>query len=249
MKTRHYNQQLRIALLGITLAICGCGNHCNNASTGQSLHLIIRTTVSGVDLVHDSIYHPVASRSVLFTDFRYYVSHIVAIRDDGTAHQTVCGVLLVDPRQQDYNLGSLPPGSYQALRFVVGLDSATNHADPTVFESGHPLAMQTPSMHWDWNSGYLFMKLEGRVDTTGTGLPGTEFFYHIGMDAMKRSIDIPVRFTIGKKSTTAVRLKFDLAVLLAGVDMRSEILTHSFDNQILATRIADRWQAAFSPDQ
>jgi hypothetical protein len=120
-----------------------------------------------------------------------------------------------------------------------------------VFEAGHPLAMQTPSMHWDWNSGYLFMKIEGRVDTSGNGnaLPVTEFFYHIGLDKMRRTIELPGEFSIGKSSTRCVRLKCDLAVLLAAIDMRSELSTHSFDNGPLAARIADRWQTAFSLDR
>jgi|GEM_PF-1128253 hypothetical protein len=218
--------------------------------TGSSFHLFIRNTVANVDVMYDTIYHGATSRKFKVTDFRYYISNIRAIREDGAENRTKQSVILANPRQKDYNLGSLPEGVYNGLRFTLGLDSVTNHGDPTVFEAGNPLAIQTPSMHWDWNSGYLFMKIEGKVDTTskGTGAPVTEFFYHFGMDTMKRTISVPIKFSVSASSNNGVHLKFDLGFMFAGVDMRSEFSTHSFDNQPLAVRMADRWQGAFSPD-
>jgi len=235
-----------------TMLMCGCEKHRKSPKpaldTGSPFHLAIRATVAGADLSYDSVYHSITSREFTITDFRYYISNVSAIRDDGTERKLSCSVILVDPHQRDYDLGMLPEGSYKGLRFTVGLDSAVNHGDPTVFEKGDPLAIQTPSMHWDWNSGYLFMKVEGNVDTTkrSAGAAVTEFFYHIGMDGMKRMITIQTRFSAGKSLKTTVRLKFDLAKMLAMIDMQSDISTHSFDNQPLANRLADSWQHAFS---
>jgi len=246
-----------IFLLSVMIAalfICDCGEHRKsprpNSNTGLPFHLMIRATVGDADLIYASVYHSAASRAFAVTDFRYYISNVAAIRDDGTEQKLPCSVILVDPRQRNYDLGTLPEGSYKGLRFIVGLDSAVNHCDPTVFEKGNPLAIQTPSMHWDWNSGYLFTKIEGKVDTSkkGNEPPNTEFFYHIGMDPMKRSIEIPINFVVGKSSTNSLRLKCDLAAILGCINPRSEISTHSFDNQQLAARIADRMQAAFSPE-
>jgi hypothetical protein len=246
-----------IFLLSVMFAflfICSCGEHRKNPQpiidAGLPFHLVFRATVSGADLLYNSIYHAVTSRAFIITDFRYYVSNVTAIRDDGTEQKLSGSIILVDPHQRDYNIGKLPEGSYTGIRFTVGLDSAANHCDPTVFEKGNPLAIQTPSMHWDWNSGYLFMKIEGKVDTTkrSAGAPVTEFFYHLGMDRMKRVVEIPTHFAVSNSLENNVRLKFDLAKMLAGVDMQSELSTHSFDNQPLAVRMADSWQQAFLPD-
>ena len=254
MTTRYRNPTFFLFAMMITVIVCGCGERRKSSQqpTGAaaSLHLIIRATVAGADLKYNSVYHDSKSRAFTVSDFRYYVSDIKAIRDDGTEYKTPCAVILVDPNKRDYDLGRVPEGNYKGLRFTIGLDSAINHCDPTVFEAGLPLAIQTPGMHWDWNSGYLFMKIEGRVDTTKkcAGLPSTEFFYHLGMDRMKRGIDIQQIFSISKSTNYSLRLKFDLAKVFACIDMRSEISTHSFDNQPLAARMADRWQEAFSPD-
>jgi hypothetical protein len=254
MKNRSNNLIFLLSATFVAFLIGGCGGHHKNQpqniSTGRSFHLIIRATVGGSDLLYDTIYHSGTSPAFAVTDFRYYVSNVKAIRDDGTERKLSRSVVLVDPHQRDYDLGILPEGLYKGLHFTVGLDSAVNHCDPTVFEAGHPLAIQTPSMHWDWNSGYIFMKVEGRVAASkqSASAPGAEIFYHIGMDRMKRDISIQTRFSVGKSPANEMRLKFDLTKMLAGIDMRSEISTHSFDNQPLATRIADNWQGAFSPD-
>jgi len=219
--------------------------------SATSFGLAVRATVGEANLKYDSLYHLARGRAITITDFRYYISNIKAIRDDGTEQQAACGVVLVNPDQKNYDFGTIPAGSYKGLKFTIGLDSNTNHGDPTVFNAGNPLAIQTPSMHWDWNSGYLFMKIEGKVDTTAkcSGSLAVEFFYHLGMDTMKRVIEIPVTFSVQAGKSETVRLKVDLARMLNVVDMRHETATHSFDNVPLARKIADSWQASFSLDQ
>jgi hypothetical protein len=255
MTTRTNPLHVGLAALGIALAGCGRADHRQEPkrTSGDAipLHLHIRSTIAGADLAYDTVYRRAGTPAFTVTDCRYYISHIEAIRDDGAAIPVSDTVVLVDPGRRVYEPGSLPRGVYRGVRFVVGLDSATNHGDPTVFAAGHPLAMQTPSMHWDWNSGYLFMKVEGRVDTTGKGggVPATEFFYHFGTDAMKRTVDVAVRFAVGDSSAGPVRLCFDLGTMLERVDMRTETSTHSFDNAPLAAGMADRWGSAFSSDE
>ncbi len=61
---------------------------------------------------------------------------------------------------------------------------------------------------------------------------------------MKRTIDIPMLFSVGKAQTGNIRLKFDLTTMLNNVDMRHELATHSFDNPALAIRMADAFDCA-----
>lgn len=238
------------AFLLATLFCC-CGSNGQNSKRQSPFNLYIRAAVAGVDLQYDTVYHDASQRAFTISDFRYYLSAIRAIRADGTEQPVPCAVILADPGKKKYALGNLPDGNYKGFRFTVGLDSALNHGDPTVFDPGHPLAIQSPNMHWDWNSGYLFMKIEGRVDTTAKGrsLPSTEFFYHIGMGRMKRTVDLPMPFTVGTTADDGVRIKFDLATLVGCINWPSELSTHSLDNLPLAARIADRWQEAFSIDK
>ena len=132
---------------------------------------------------------------------------------------------------------------------MLGLDSATNHTDPTTFSASNPLSIQSPGIHWDWNSGYIFMKIEGQVDTTlaNTGTLDLQYFYHVGLDDLKRTIDFSTEaFTVASGSDYEIGLEFDLLEALNNVDMRTENETHTFNNIPLATKIADNWQGAFS---
>ena len=148
----------------------------------------------------------------------------------------------------EYELGMVPVGNYKGFRFIVGLDSTINHSDPSTFPSSNPLSVQTPSIHWSWNSGYIFWKVEGKVDTTvaQTGPVNVDYLYHIGMDEFKRTIDFSTdAFSVNSGQDQVIHLNFDLAAALINVDMTSELMTHTMDDMMLATKIANNRQSAF----
>lgn len=190
-----------------------------------------------------------SGRKFNLADFRFYISNVVLIKDDGSEYPFTNKVILVNPTTNEYDLGDAPVGSYKGFKFILGLDSATNHSDPTIYPASNPLSIQSPSIHWTWNSGYIFMKVEGQVDTTlaNTGTPNYDFFYHIGMDMFKRNIDFSTEaFTIVSGSDKEIGLEFDLLEMLSNVDMRTENETHTMNNMPLATKIADNWSSAFT---
>ena len=193
-------------------------------------------------------YQDASGRKFNIADFRYYISNIVLIKNDGSEYALSGKVILVNPATHEYELGDVPVGGYKGFKFMLGLDSATNHADPTTYPASNPLAIQSPSNHWDWNSGYIFMKVEGNVDTTlaSNGPLDFQYFYHVGMDGFKRTIDFSTdAFTVVSGSDYSVGIEFDLLKMLNNVDMRTENVTHTMNNMPLAMKIADNWQGAF----
>jgi len=42
-------------------------------------------------------------------------------------------------------------------------------------------------MYWGWDPGYIFYKIEGRVDSAGTQIP---FLYHGGEDSRRKRIEL-----------------------------------------------------------
>lgn len=56
--------------------------------------------------------------------------------------------------------GRVAPGRYQALRAILGVPFEQNHADP--MQAQAPLT--ETSMHWGWQGGYKFFRLDGRLD-------------------------------------------------------------------------------------
>lgn len=238
------------SLLTFATILTGCKKDDDETQTvAQKLSFHLHTRVGTNAAVYGVPYQDASGRKFNLSDLRYYISNIVLIKSDGSPLPLNGKVLLVNPATNEYELGEVPVGSYMGFTFMLGLDSTTNHSDPTTYGATNPLSIQSPGIHWNWNSGYLFMKIEGQVDTTlaNTGMPDLEYFYHIGLDDLKRTIDFSTEaFSVINGSDYKIGLAFDLLHALNNVDMRTENETHTFNNLPLATKIADNWEGAFS---
>lgn len=243
-------QSLVLYLFAISsVSFIGCEKNDETAPSSEKLTLHLHTMVGTENAAYGVTFADETGRQFTLTDFRYYLSNFVLINENGDEIPISGKVVLASPSAHEYELGDVPSGNYRGFRFLVGLDSATNHSDPTIYPSDNPLSIQSPGIHWDWNSGYIFMKVEGYVDTTlnNSGAPDYEFFYHVGMDALKRTIDFSASSFEVKAGTDAeLALELDLRKVLTNVDMRTENETHTFNNMPLAEKIADNWQGAFT---
>lgn len=154
---------------------------------------------------------------------------------------------LVKPDEMLYNLGGLPVGTYYGIDFSIGIaDSATNHADPSA--ASGDLAPQSPSMHWSWNTGYIFVKIEGQYadSTDKTGTPVHNFAYHVGMDNMVRNVSLGHEFTVQRNVSNEVMVMVNHAAVFETIDFSQDTLTHTMNNMPLAMEVANNLVNAFS---
>ncbi len=217
-------------------------------STEQMLSFHLHTNVGNQKAHFDSVYTDAMGRKFNMTDFRYYLSNIILIKSDNSEYPLTGKVLLVSPQENEYSLMKVPVGDYKGFKFTLGLDSMTNHSDPAVYASTDPLAIQTPSMHWAWNSGYLFLKMEGNCDTTiaANGNANYPYLFHCGLDENKRIIDFTTDpFTITTGQDYEIGIIFNILDVLNNVDLRTENATHTMDNLPLATKIMDNASLVF----
>lgn len=79
---------------------------------------------------------------------------------------------------------SIPVKKYNKFMYSIGVDSLANHS--TDHASGDLQPSGADGMIWNWNTGYKFMKFEGKykTDTTNKG----EFVFHVGKDANYRKL-------------------------------------------------------------
>lgn len=237
------------ALAVLSIGFVSCKKEETTTKTSQNLNFHIHSMAGAAEINDADVFTTATGRKITFSDLRYYISNIVLIKEDGTEYPISNKVLLAGIEKEEHALGEVPVGKYKGFKFMLGLDSATNHSDPTTYEAGNPLAMQTPSIHWDWNSGYIFFKAEGRVDTSAAGnlAPNHDFFYHIGMDMLARQIDFSTSaFEVTADGEKFVHMNFDFLTALQNVDFTTETMTHSMGAGMpLATKIANNYQAAF----
>jgi hypothetical protein len=239
-----------LALVSAALFIAACGKDPDppQPAGSETLKFHIHNTVGTSPFVVDTEYSNAQGKKFTFSHFKYYVSNIGLIKQDGSTLSMGSKVLLVDPTVAEYEIGEVPVGSYKGFFFHVGLDSLTNHGDPSTYDVGHPLAYQTPSMHWSWSTGYLFLKAEGLVDTSAAGgSPTVPVEYHIAVDDLYRRVDFTTSaLQVADGSDAVINLNFDIYKLFENVDMATERLTHTFDDMPLAEKIANNYQASFS---
>lgn len=92
----------------------------------------------------------------------YYIGEIELTYDSGQTMSIPNKYIIVDPNQQTNELlGSFQINSIEGISFSIGVDSITNHSDPSLFANDHPLGNRFPSMHWGWIAGYRFVAIDG----------------------------------------------------------------------------------------
>ncbi len=138
----------------------------------------------------------------------YLLSEFSIQNDDGTWIDIPNQFAYLDlaKRRTSFTLSSLPQGSYQRLRFSLGLPQLTNHANPAELPADHPLNPNVNQLHWDWQTGYIFLALEGRYRTAKKELQG--YVYHLANDANLTKIQQEARFQI--KENTEIQLAFEV---------------------------------------
>ena len=221
-----------------------------------NLTLMLHQKVGSEDLTLGEVYS-VNGYDVKFTLSQFYLSGFRYMDDAGNGYAAEKEgepvYLLVTPDKNMYELGNLRAGHLHMLRFDVGVDSATNNQSEIDFASwpgDHPLALQSPAMHWSWNTGYIFLKIEGRIDFNKDGIfdaDDKDIVYHIGLDKNLASAALMAHMDIDE-GAESVMVKYDLAAAMSGIDLSVEtnLETHTMNKPALAEALVANLPAAFS---
>ena len=224
---------LYLTLLTATLTVgfLACQTNEPQAAESGEFTLSFLNVAGGQPLTLGSTYRNASGESFTPTTFNYFVSNIRLTRANGTDYvvpqdNSYFLVKQADSTSSVINLKNVPADDYKALSFVVGVDSLrstmdvskrTGVLDPAGDHTG------ANGMYWSWNSGYIFMKLEGTspsapVDATGKN----NFRYHIGFFGGRDTK------TINNLKTVTVPFGADMLTVernrTAGVQVRTDVL-------------------------
>lgn len=163
------------------------------------------------------------------TRIQYYLSSIKIIHDGGQETALPDVYILADVADTDsYSLGEAVFTDIESIVFRIGVDSLTNHADPALWPSDHPLALQNPSTHWGWASGYRFVMMEG-----SGGISSADFPYEIhglGDQHYRGEIAIAVHpEDMGDHTLISINADYDRA--LENINVSSGLNNHGFDDE------------------
>lgn len=228
-------------------AIAIVSSACNKQkNTTGTVTLQVDHKVSGAPFAYNTTFTNNLGQDYTISLATIYLSQFTF---DGGAPQTLDGkVVALTPDVNTYPLGELKTGDYQNWSFAIGLDSITNHADPTTFPADHPLNPTHPRyQHWAWNTGYIFVKLEGQCDTMpdGSGNASTFFTFHLGLDQLMRQIEKSNSFSVKANETTVLSLVVDYGSIFNALDFSKGYKTHTMNDLPLATSVMNATVTAF----
>lgn len=185
-----------------------------------------------------------------FTRAHMYLSSPTYMDDNMNMISAPSEYAIVSPSVASYDFGTVPADAHiHMMNISVGVDSVANASDPGTYATGHPLSYQSPATHWNWNSGYIFIILEGVVDIDGNGTfdTGETFALHVGTNNMLAvNNGLMAHFNAVGGQTHNIALDLDWGGLLTGIDLSIDNSTHTMDNMPLATTISTNAETVLS---
>ena len=155
--------------------------------TPETARILINPKYGPLPLYLDSIFNGPNGIRIKVSDIKFFTT-LVSNQNNNFAEVAYFdfrekGNLLIE-QTTDYT-------KYNSLSFILGVDTSLNHDDPSAFPNSSPLnIVNAGSMHWGWNTGYIFISVEGKADTLADGIDNFDlsFSYHIGTDLYQQPL-------------------------------------------------------------
>lgn len=204
------------------------------------LKLTVQPVFGSENLYIDSTYTTQDGWDIQFTDIKFYITRL----GNGSNQ-------LVDAARYDYTQNGTTAfqvdgnvANFGSLSGYIGVPADINHNDPSAFPTSSPLnILNANGMHWAWNTGYIFIIIEGRADTIpdGNALFDHYLTYHIGTDAYLGTVNFPtINWTTTSSTLHTTQWQLDMKHLIDHptnpIDIRSEYITHSSGSQATLTQ-------------
>lgn len=196
----------------------------------------------------------------------YYISNIKLIAAAGnnfTVPQDSSYFLIREGNvdSQQITINNVPARNYTGIEFVIGIDSLRSVSDISrrkgiLDKDSGPTNEE--AMYWDWNPGYIFLKLEGTSDSATSS--NNRFYYHIGgfgglTEKTLNNIRVAKigfgdqRAAVSKNAATQINLKADVLKVFNGPTKVSIKENTSVMFMPFSKNIADNYVSMFSLDQ
>lgn len=137
---------------------------------------------------------------------KYYVTNIILVKSDNT-ELNLGNYDLIDASNLatcKVDGASVPNATYTKIKFNVGVPPSRNHTGAQDGDLDPILGMI-----WDWNTGYVFFKHEGKYINSSSQTKNLAF--HLATDRAFTSIEVPLSTSLVVNGTDKkVYLKFNL---------------------------------------
>lgn len=243
--------------IGFMVAVAACSllASCGGDKEAKDANITLEMMVGDQSLQLNQTY-TINDVDIQFINAQFYVGDMTFSISDGSsfASQEDSRYQLITPGSTNYNFSipyteDAPDVSLDQVSFILGVDATTNAQDEQSFDmrpEGDPLGAQNPTMHWGWLGQYRFVSIDANADLDGDGEFETPLVYHIGKDSNLGNVALMPSLEL-EEGKNDIRIKADVAKLLAGVDFATEPFTKSgADVQTLTDKIVANYQSTFT---
>ena len=176
-------KHLKFSILSIVILFASCKKDevfQYNSNLKGSLTVEFDNIAGAADLqLNTGLYTNASGETFKVTKLKYYVSNFVLTTSDNTivkVPQDSCYFLIDESNAASHKPAlTVPEGEYKTLTFMVGVDSIRSTQDISQRIGVLDPTTAGGDMYWGWNSGYIFLKLEGSLSSSAKN-----FMYHIG---------------------------------------------------------------------
>ncbi|OWY24285.1 hypothetical protein C7N43_35200 [Sphingobacteriales bacterium UPWRP_1] len=187
MNTKNIALFFIISAVSIFLTSCDKESEINPNEKGSiGLHFDNRAGSSDLAL-NTGNYTNALNQALNITTFNYFVSNIKLHNEDGSVYtvpqaESYFLIKESEAESQEIELNDVPEGNYNKITFTIGVDSLRNTMPISERTGALDPAGEAEGMYWMWNSGYIFMKMEGTspVAPLDSASNTNLFMYHIG---------------------------------------------------------------------
>lgn len=200
-------------------------------------------------LITDTVtYKNALGQPFTVTKFKYYIGeiHLYNAKNEVTICKQYFLIDEDEPVSKKIELKHIPDQEYTSIELTIGVDSASNC-------SGAQSGALDPAnaMFWAWNTGYVFLKLEGKSPISAS--PGHLLQYHIGGYKTPanciRTVRLQLKKPLNINSNNQLHIKVDASEILKTPTAIDFTTLSSVTDFHYATTIADNYADMFSIEE
>jgi hypothetical protein len=191
---------------------------CEPEKKDNTLSIKFNINAGTVPLQYD-VNYALDTLDIQFSNVRFYISQpVFSAGAEQVAFNDTYFLGDAANANNTFVVGDVGKRTIDGIAFGFGVDPSRNtqsgaNAVPAYsYSVDHPLS-SSQNMYWSWNPGYIWMKLEGRLDANNDGDfidAGETFSIHTGVDAAYTYISRTFIFTMNDAPKT---IQIDMDVL------------------------------------
>lgn len=181
-------------------------------------------------------YMDAQDRVIEISRVQYYISAIELMHDGGQITALANKYILVDGNQSNYNLGTVNTSleALENVRFDLGINAMTNLTNPLDYAIEHPLSEL--AMYSTSQSSYIFLAIEGLVDTDGDNIADEPFVFRVTDSQLLQTILVETKVNVSN-DILQVNLTADIAKWLEDIDLKDVGIEEN--GGFINTKVAD----------